>query len=236
MRSLKLTLSPAQPLRLPFAHFEILQGVFYKLLSRDAALAAAVHDKQPGPEKQFKFFCFTDLHGRYAIENRTLVYTGEVRWELRSADEAIIRTVAEAVTAVPHIEIYGTPCTVLSCDSRETRFLHDVIDWEMDTPLLYYRTDDRGFSTYYAPAESCFTAGIAGNVVRKYTAFYGEPPRGVVRFEVLGGVRKCVTRYKHSAITGYYGRYRLRAPATVLDFVYHTGLGAKNSMGFGVVK
>lgn len=237
MKSIQLTLLPEKPLHMPFAHFEILQGLFYHLLSYDEKLSAEIHDKLPGEQKQFKFFCFTDLHGNYKVKNAALLYFGALDWEIRSADDNIIHTVVASAKENPYVTINGQHCKITSYAIAEHHCLSDTMDFEMDTPLIYYQTDDTGYSIYYTPEDEQFLSGIKNNIIRKYTAFYGTPPDCDICFQVLGSpVKKCVTRYKKSIITGYYGKFRLTASKEVLNFVYYTGLGAKNSMGFGVVK
>lgn len=237
MKSIKLTLLPEKSLYMPFAHLEVLQGLFYHLLSYREELSTEIHDKQPGEQKQFKFFCFTDLYGNYKVKNTSLVYLGALDWEIRSADDGIINTIVASVQENPQVTINGQLCRVISYSCSKRFFLTDTAELEMNTPLLYYQTDATGYSTYYAPTDALFLSGVKNNIVRKYTAFYGAPPDCDICFQALGNsIRKCVTHYKKSIITGYYGRFRLTASQKVLDFVYHTGLGAKNSMGFGVVK
>ena len=60
-------------LRLPFAHMEVLQGIVYRMMSYDEGLSAEIHNKQFTGSKPFKFFCFSDIIGRYRIENKELI-------------------------------------------------------------------------------------------------------------------------------------------------------------------
>ena len=46
--------------------------------------------------------------------------------------------------------------------------------------------------------------------------------------------KKLVTRYKGILITAWYGTYQLTGERKYLDFLYQTGLGAKNAQGFGM--
>ena len=67
--------------------------------------------------------------------------------------------------------------------------------------------------------------------------FFGKPFADSVAVECIAPSDgdKCVTHYEDSIITAWYGKYRVTAPPEVLDFIWHTGLGSKNSMGFGTV-
>ena len=74
------------------------------------------------------------------------------------------------------------------------------------------------------------------NLISKYEAFYGRKPGGAVSLEPIAVTPgdKCVTKYKGWYVTGYRGKYCLSAQPEVIDFAYHTGLGVKNSAGFGL--
>ena len=43
-----------------------------------------------------------------------------------------------------------------------------------------------------------------------------------------------MTLYKTTRITGWHGRFRLSGSPEMLDLLFHSGLGAKNSQGFGM--
>ena len=45
---------------------------------------------------------------------------------------------------------------------------------------------------------------------------------------------KYLTKYKGFFINGWKGIYQLSGERKYLDFLYQTGLGAKNSQGFGM--
>ena len=46
--------------------------------------------------------------------------------------------------------------------------------------------------------------------------------------------RKIDTRYKGSYINAWYGTFQLKGKRKYLDFLYQTGVGSKNSQGFGM--
>jgi len=46
--------------------------------------------------------------------------------------------------------------------------------------------------------------------------------------------KKLVTKYQGSYIEAWYGNFILSGKRKYLDFLYQTGLGSKNSQGFGM--
>lgn len=234
MGILRLTLTPAGPLTVPLARYEGLQGLFYRLLGGDPALAAEIHDKTPGEHRPYKFFCFTDLHGTYTALPGARRYDAPVTWEVRAADERIPAAVAAAHGSV--VSLYGTPCTLAVTPVPLPPYGEERV-FTMDTPLTVYRTDHTRHTVYYAPEDPRFTRGVEGNIRRKWRAFYGEePPEGIAFTPVtVTPAQRRVIRYKQTVLTAYYGQYRLVAPPPVQAFLCLTGLGAKNAMGLGTM-
>lgn len=237
MKSICFTIKPSHLLYIPFAHFKMLQGLAYSLMSFDKALAAEVHDRNFPDKKAFKFFCFSDLIGRYTIRNGGLIYRDCFQWELRSADDEIIDAAEQAVRKSPVVTINRHPCEALSYEIRKKRFCVNAVDLQMNTPIVVYHTVQSGFVRYYNPFEREFFERVSKNIQNKYEMFCDKPiPGGVIiECNAPSDKDKCVTRYEKSIINAWYGKYRVTAEPEVLDFIWHTGLGSKNSMGFGTV-
>ena len=51
--------------------------------------------------------------------------------------------------------------------------------------------------------------------------------------EQPGACRKCVTTYKKTLITGWYGTFTLEAPPEAIELAWYCGVGSKNAAGFG---
>ena len=233
MHILRLRYMPEKTFALPLAHADVLQGVFYSLLSADGALSGEVHDKLPEDGKQYKYFCFSDFQGKYSIRDGRIFFNDSFAWELRSPDERIAETVRANAR---EIDVKGVKCELIGMERAERTCLTDSADITMMTPLCVYTTRANGNRRFYSPDEESFFRSVEKNLIAKYEAFYGRKPGGAVSLEPIAVAPedKCVTKYKGWYVTGYRGQYRLTAPPDVIDFAYCTGLGVKNSAGFGL--
>ena len=265
MKSIKLYLDPVDELHLPYAHFPMLRGLAYRLIERgDAALAAELHDRRFQDKRPFKFFCFSDVGGRYVNNGEHLIYKRRIIWELRSADDRVIDAAARAVCADPSAQIGGTRCEIVSYDICEKRFCRNELTFTLrppqkrahpqdcisylNTPITVYRTDPTGYRHYYQPADDAFISGVVKNIKNKFEMFYEKPlPCGVIFLcRHAADKDKCITRpnrlsdhpeqekKKGFSVEAWYGTYYLKADPQILNFIYHTGLGANNSTGFGL--
>ncbi|MBQ3265279.1 MAG: CRISPR-associated endoribonuclease Cas6 [Ruminococcus sp.] len=237
MKSIKLTLLPLQPLRLSYAHFKTLQGLAYSLIGHDQALASEIHDRSYPDQKAFKFFCFTDIIGRYQNNGEKLIYKNTITWELRSVDDRVINAVEQYVLENPTVKIGKQLCKIISYEMREKHFCTDTLTAGMNTPIVVYHTEVSGFVRYYHPFEQAFFDAVIKNIKNKYEMFYEKPLPGDVIFisKNPSDRDKCITHYEKTIITAWYGEYQITASPEVLDFIWYTGLGGKNSMGFGTI-
>ncbi len=156
-------------------------------------------------------------------------------WEIRSADDRIINAIFKSIDSQHTIEINHQECEILSAQICRKVFFNDKIDMRMNTPVVVYHTDETGLVLYGNPLEEEFYNSLIKNIRNKYEVFYGRKCEEniVIKCRKLMEKDKCVTRYKGTWITCWYGEYHITAPPEILKFIYHTGIGGKNSMGFG---
>lgn len=230
MPELSIFLRPQEPMLLPADHHDLLQGLFYSLLSAEPALSEQVHGGG------MKCYSFTDLTGESRPMGERLLYPGTVRWTFRAADERLTEVLNRAIRQSPAVRIGQTDCAVTEVSLTERQFFTNRLKVTMATPLLAYHTAER--RTFHSPEEEEFYAVIRNGLIRRYRTFTGSEPPGEVRFLPLDAEEKRDRRaaqFKGSYLRGYYGTYLLTAPPEVLTFAYCAGLGSKTSAGFGAV-
>ena len=233
MYALRFCYKPEKTVVLPLAHADVLQGIFYSLLSPKSDLASEIHDKPLENGKQFKFFCFSDFQGKCFVQNGKIFYKDPFVWEIRTVDERVAETVRINAET---IDVKGVRCHLTDAECTERTCFTDSVSITMMTPLCVYTTRANGKRRFYSPAEDEFCRSAEKNLIVKYETFYGHKPDGAVCLEPIAVAPedKCVTKYKGWYVTGYRGKYRLTAPSDVINFAYYTGLGVKNSAGFGL--
>ena len=86
-----------------------------------------------------------------------------------------------------------------------------------------------------SPEDRYFPALLNENFRRKYCAAFGREPDTDIQIGRVARPRKYVTQYRREIyITAWYGEFSLRGAPEALDFLYQTGLGSRNSQGFGM--
>ena len=226
-----------KPLELPINYHHIFQGVIYKGLSNHKGYSTFVHNEGYHYEKrQFKMFTFSNLEGKYFIRNKRIRFEDEVKWEIRSPEILFIQTLATSF-GQEGISFLGDTYKDLTVKLLDDEIEEDDIIVRMKMPICLYSTEPETKKMYfYRPDEILFYQLLADNFERKYQACYGVKPEEAI--EVLP-VEVCerdkyVTRYKNCYISGWRGTYRIKGKRKYLNFLYATGLGSKNSQGFGM--
>ncbi len=230
---IKLTLRPPEPVVLPLGHHHILQAIVYKLIGQGSE---ELHDHGAVyGDRQYKMFTFGELKGHYVVNKGRISFDDHISWEVRSIDDGIIESISENL--YEGIFFGNTHVSDIAVKISETHVADYDIEINMESPICIRHTDviDRGES-YCNPSEIDFYRGAEDNFIRKYTAYAGEfPKEKIVLSQIkVGDKDRIVSKYKNGYIESYGGKYRLVGRPEYLDFLYQTGLGSRNSQGFGM--
>lgn len=225
-------------LLLPINYHHILQGIIYRNMGTVHDYSEYIHDKGFAyGNRNFKLFTYSLLQGRYEVRGKNIAFRNEVCFEVSCPEMFMIRTLAEGIAKngisygrqhFPEVELY------LSDETIE----EDSVLVRMLSPITVYSTNiDTGKTYFYAPRDELFNQMVNENFLRKYQACYGIKPDSDIQIEPVKIMPKdkYITRYKDFYICGWMGEYRLSGKRKYLDFLYQTGLGSKNSQGFGMV-
>ena len=232
MNILRLTLWAEVPLALPMAHNQMIQGALYQAWKE---ALPGIHDEGfSSGEGVFRMFTFGPLQGRYDIVDKRILFRGAVSLEIRSPVPAMIEELAAFYEETRVLRFGYQTLPLVNIEAAERRLFPASAIIRMRAPVTIHSTLADGHTQYYAPTESAFPLLLAGNLASKVTAagLNLDPVLGILPFERT--LRKRVTTFKGSYITGYLGTFRLEAAPETMAFLYYTGLGDRSSQGFGM--
>lgn len=237
MRQLYVTLS-AQELSLPMAHRHLQQAMIYHgLRTQDSACAAYLHDEGArADERRFKLFTFGPIQGNYRVKDGRIFFYGEIRFEIRSADPRLLSTLAAAWRPGSRVRLGTKELTVVGCQWGHTPITHTSIRVKTLSPVVAYITREDGKTVFYSPEDEAFLGLLHTNAARKWRGFTGGEQVPAFRCVPVPGrpIKKQVTKFKNTRINAWFGEFELSGETRMLEFLFHTGLGAKNSQGFGM--
>ena len=194
-----------------------------------------MHDKVfVGTEHYLKPFCFGRLEGEHRVERQNIVFQSPILLELRSPDDRIVDIAANSLQANPRRKMYRNTLTVsgLRTDMRLSFPANALI--QTVSPITVHETPEKGKTICYSPDDSEWYLRLSMNLASKLRALHLDLPAELSVTPAGFKPEKQVTRFKETYITGYFGRFYLKADPRVIAVLYYCGLGNRNSQGFGL--
>ncbi|PIP13259.1 MAG: CRISPR-associated endoribonuclease Cas6 [bacterium (Candidatus Stahlbacteria) CG08_land_8_20_14_0_20_40_26] len=226
-------------LSFPLEYNQSIQGFIYHNI--DETLASFLHNKGfVSKGRSFKPFTFSRLLGKYRISKDRIDFEERVKFWIASPVDNLIESFASNLARKPEVFLGDERFYVASIEVKQKPSCDDA-EIFMLSPVTAYSTllkPDGGKKTYYYnPKEEDFGRLINENMKKKYTAFYRKNANNLAMDITPVKVRASdekIVRYKGFIIKGWMGRYRIKGNEELVSLAYDTGLGAKNSQGFGM--
>lgn len=245
MRIVLELLPTGETLLLPLQYNSAIQGLIYKNL--DQALANRIHGEgTPLGKRQFRFFTFSRLLGRYHINGDLIAFTGPIRLHIASVHEELLESMARHLLQKPVVHLGGKECEVRSIEVEPLPQISKPVLVRTLSPITVYRTlytaEGRRKTYYFTPFEGEWEELVLANLRRKAQALgWGERQLAGLDGAHIRPVRVSkrdlhIVRYRETVIKGWTGLYELDLPEPFFLLAYDSGLGSKNSQGFGMVK
>jgi len=188
--------------------------------------------------RKYKLFVISDILGHFKINNETksMAFLNNGYFELASIDEDILIEVTNYLNLNRVIHIGKVLVEHNGYDVLSPRLeVKDVVEFESISPVTIYQTEENR-TIYLEPESHEFIESIKQNIINKYLLVYERYP---VEFEIkiIQTKRKRLVHFKHSFFVTYDITIGVtNATHELIDLLLCTGIGSKNSMGFGMLK
>ncbi len=223
---------------LPLANKHAVAGLLYRMLSSREDFARMLHRQGYAVGgKQFKLFTFGDLSGAYEIRGKQISYPQGFTLRVRSSDPVFIRCLLISATENRSYQLCGNELQLESFRVTDRQITSNSLRVRMLSPITVHTTTEEGKTHYFSPEEPAFYQAVAANARTKLQTLPKPPEKSAITLASAGPadkMRRVVTTYKGIYINGWRGDFRLEGEPEVLQFLYNTGLGDRNSQGFGM--
>jgi len=229
----------SERLVLPKNYNSTLQGFFYHHMDRD--LANFLHSRGFYLGKRiFKLFVFSKIFGKFlGKDGEKVYYAPKFRIYFASPrNDIAIGTLREFILSREQMFLGKNPVEILSVNPVIVGEFKDTLKIKTISPITVYKTPVGGrFHQYLSPHEEEFYKLLVDNIRRKYTLVYGKPPEGDIEIKPVKVSERDFKKivFKGKLIKAWSGIFEIKAPKEVINLVLESGLGAKNSAGFGMV-
>ncbi len=239
---LRLYFQTPEPLTLPLSYHSILQGFIYDKLSSEPEYSSFLHDiGYIEDKKPFKLFVYSLLESEEKeISPPYITFRNSFSFEIRSPMNAFCDIFYLALMHSDKYRIGSKEVLLQGCVATKRVIDESDITVRTLSPICLNRTcieNNSKKTVYLKPSDDDFADSINTNFHNKYKAAFGIAPSGDICIEPVKFTEKnkYVTKFgKNIIVVAYNGKYRLSGDPANLTFLYDSGIGAKNSQGFGM--
>jgi CRISPR-associated endoribonuclease Cas6 len=237
--------------RFPLYYNHDLQSFIYHHISPELANFLHKEGYLLGKRK-FKFFCFSRLLGKFHINSREekIIFSGSISFYLSSPQDEFIQQFTETLLKSPEVTLSRNSFMISNIEVWSQPHIQGDVTIRMLSPVTIYSTlfsaSGKKKTYYYSPFEKEFSQLIRANVLKKYQALYGtpydeksNPPHFQISPQRVSQNSEKKIKYTPSSnsytlIKAWLGTYRIQGDQKLIALAYDTGLGSKNSQGFGM--
>lgn len=229
---------------LPCHYNQLIQGFIYKYL--DSWIGDMLHNEglvDPETERKFKMFTFSRIipEERFSIKDGKIRIYGNMNLTVTSPLGEFIESFAVNMIRSQEFILAGQRFIVNSVSVEGLPEYSEKIIVETLSPITVYSTlsapDGKKKTYYYSPFEEDFGHLVINNLSKKLRALSGEDIKeGSIKPVRVSSKNQRIVIYKGTVIKGWDGIYELKLPKPLFDLAFDTGLGSKNSQGFGCIE
>lgn len=228
---------------LPKHYNHHLQALIYRTFSPE--LATYLHNV--GfilGKRRFKLFTFSRIleKGNLTKDESKLIFKKKITFYFSSPIEDIVGNLAERSFKEREFEILGKRVYISQLEIITTPPIEEKVIIRTLSPITIYSTlkkeDGTKLVHYYKPLDKEFSKLIEKNAKKKYQLIYGKDPENLkleitpIKFSPKDNLK--LIKFKNTVIEAYTGIYQLSGSPELIYVTYETGLGSKNSEGFGM--
>lgn len=238
--------------RLPLNYQYASSALIYKILAKSGTeFSTWLHENGFKAErKKFKLFTFSRIQiPRYHIEDAFIrILSDTATWQISFLPERSTQEFIQGLFKEQAFELGVREANIRFYVQRIELLppppFQDTMTFETLSPSCIVQKNDEGKEKYLSPDNPDASRLVKINLLGKYKAFTGNefslkdfpfklktltPPKSVLICFKQGTPQE-------NKIRGYMYRFSLTAPLELMKIAYETGIGSKNSQGFGCVK
>lgn len=233
---LKITINAKNKL-IPYEYHGFLQGIIYHAL--DDSMGSFIHDQGFHLDKRvYKMFVFSELKGTYKPSSQGLTFLEPAKFFISSISADFLNQLYIFFSNTPYLTLGNQTFEILEVESVQDVKYHESHEYILQTlsPITCYKTDEKHFTTYFHPKSQDFELSIQNNLANKYKILFDDCTNEYFHIDDIISFKEVKVKFKKSIYVAYVCKMKVHVSDGYLKLLLHTGLGARNSAGFGMVK
>lgn len=222
-----------KPVILPINYNHLLQSYVYNTLTPD--LATFLHNEGFRVNKKvFKLFTFSKIFGKYKVNDKFISFSSPFYFYFSTPIQVLMDDYISENFKREYVRIGNNKLDLQFVEFEEIPSKSSVVVKTV-SPITVHITEENRIR-YFSPDETRFFEMILDNLKKKYYLVFGEEyKKNIEILPYSDRWKKCITRFKNTLIVGWEGKIVINGDEKIVSLALTTGLGSKNSQGFGMV-
>lgn len=233
---LKIEMS-SEKVTLPLNYQPVLQGLIYNAFDRDG-YGSFLHDTGYQHDKKvFKLFVFSNLFGKYSIENNRIIFEDKFYFYVSSETDEFIQNIIQFYIDNRYVNLNGQKVEVTGLQIIDLPYFEGEIDITIRSisPVVSYRTEGN-YVHYFKPSDKEFFSLCLANLLDKNEVIDIPVSNIVFSINEVLKERKRLVKFKNTFYVSYMCELNIHTNFETLSLLYNTGLSSKGSAGFGMIE
>ncbi len=241
---IKVTLSAKKNIILKKGYNYQIHSLIYNLL--DKLSANWLHNEGfENKNRFFKLFTFSEILEKYKHDKKKdiFIFPNRINFYIASPINWILEQIAKNSILKTNTSLGNNKVNIIAVEILpEIKITNKKIRINAITPIEIHSTlfkqDGTKKTYYYSPQEKEFSQLINNNLKTKWEICNKQ--RCIYNVKIYPvNIKYCkpyTRNFKGISITGYKGHYYLEGDIQLLSLAFDTGLGSRNSAGFGMIE
>lgn len=230
---LKLSFHIPPHSKIPINYNYYLTSAIYRAIKKaDSEFSMELHSSEVP-----KLFTFSKLMipNRKIVGDKIIIESENAYFFFSSLRNEIAQKLVEGFFARPEIKLGNLKLSLSQVEILEERKIRGRETFITLSPV-YVSKDKNGEIVDLRPEDREFCEILKKNLIKKYKIFHGrEPENKEIEIRIIKPKEKRIF-VKKSKLCSFEMVFEAKGNPELLEIGYKAGFGAKNSMGFGMVK
>lgn len=238
---IKISFTSNENIILPIHYNNIVQAFIYNNI--DEELADFLHNEgYTSNGRIFKLFTFSRILQRGKKIGNNFNFGNKLSIIVSSPLDKFCKSIANHMLQSDNLYLGKNQIKVEQIQVYNYKIKEEEIIINTLSPIVAYSTllkhDGSKYTYYFDAYESDFNRIVSENLIRKYNALYNNDLsfENGIKIEAIGSPKTNLTYYKNFIIKGETGKFKIKGKKELLQLAVDSGLGSKNSQGFGCVE
>jgi len=197
-------------------------------------------------KRRFRFFTFSRLIGSYRLKEKKIEFSGPVKLYIGTIHKVVLQSLVENLLKSPSVKLGESSCEIQSIEIEPIPTSNGPTLVRTLSPITIYSTlkgeDGKKKTYYYSPFEKDWEGKLLDNLRRKAKALGWDEEKisllnsAYIRPAKVSKKNLQIVYYRDTVVKAWSGLYEISLPEPFFSLVYDSGLGAKNSQGFGMLQ